>query len=193
VSSSQVVVGADGVARCPWGASPPDYLAYHDQEWGRPVFGDDRLFERLTLEAFQSGLSWLTILRKRDSFRAAFANFSIDLVADFGPADVERLMADSGIVRNRAKITAALTNARAARDLPEGLSDLAWSFAPPTRRPAPEVLADIPAVTAESTAMAKALKRRGFAFVGPTTAYALMQATGMVDDHLAGCLARAST
>ena len=193
MSSSQVVVGADGVARCPWGASPPDYLAYHDQEWGRPVFGDDRLFERLTLEAFQSGLSWLTILRKRDSFRAAFANFSIDLVADFGPADVERLMADSGIVRNRAKITAALTNARAARDLPEGLSDLAWSFAPPTRRPAPEVLADIPAVTAESTAMAKALKRRGFAFVGPTTAYALMQATGMVDDHLAGCLARAST
>jgi len=192
VSSSQVVVGADGVARCPWGASPPDYLAYHDQEWGRPVIGDDRLFERMTLEAFQSGLSWLTILRKRDSFRSAFADFSIDRVADFGPADVERLMADSGIVRNRAKITAALTNARAARDLPEGLSDLVWSFAPPTRRPAPEVLADIPAVTAESTAMAKALKKRGFAFVGPTTAYALMQASGMVDDHLAGCVARAS-
>ena len=190
MSPSQVVVGADGIARCPWGASTPDYMAYHDQEWGRPVTGDDRLFERLTLEAFQSGLSWLTILRKRDNFRSAFANFSIEVVAGFGPADVDRLMADAGIVRNRGKIAAAVTNARAARDLPQGLSRLAWSFAPPPRRAAPKALADIPAVTAESTALAKALKKSGFAFVGPTTAYALMQATGMVDDHLAGCVAR---
>ena len=192
MSSSPLVVDVDGIARCPWGASTPDYVAYHDHEWGRPVTGDDRLFERLTLEAFQSGLSWLTILRKRESFRSAFARFSIEAVAGFGPADVDRLMADAGIVRNRAKITAALTNARAARDLPEGLSRLAWSFAPPRRRSAPKALADIPAVTAESTALAKALKKRGFAFIGPTTAYALMQATGMVDDHLAGCVASGS-
>jgi DNA-3-methyladenine glycosylase I len=148
------------------------------------------MFERLTLEAFQSGLSWLTILRKRPAFRAAFDGFSIESVAAFGLDDEARLLADAGIVRNRAKVAAALTNARAALALPEGLSRLLWSFAPDAGRAAPQVLAEVPAVTPESTAMARELKRRGFVFVGPTTAYALMQATGMVDDHLEGCCAR---
>jgi DNA-3-methyladenine glycosylase I len=189
---SGLVVGEDGLARCGWGVSAPEYVAYHDQEWGRRVSGDDRMYERLTLEAFQSGLSWLTILRKRESFRQAFAGFSIEAVAAFGPADEARLMADAGIVRNRAKIAAALTNARAALELPDGLSALLWSFAPAAGRAAPRTFADVPATTTESAAMAKALKKQGFAFVGPTTAYALMQATGMVDDHLLGCHARVS-
>jgi len=180
------VIGADGQARCRWAGSAPDYLAYHDEEWGRPVRDDDALYERLTLEAFQSGLSWLTILRKRPAFRTAFAGFAIDKVAAFGPDDEARLLADAGIVRNRAKIEAAVANARAAADLPEGLSALLWSFAP-APRPRPASFAEVPAATPESRAMAKELKRRGFRFVGPTTAYALMQATGMVDDHLAGC------
>ncbi|HEY5032853.1 MAG TPA: DNA-3-methyladenine glycosylase I [Actinomycetes bacterium] len=188
--SAVLVVGADGLARCPWGTSAPDYVAYHDSEWGRHVEGDDRMYERLTLEAFQSGLSWLTILRKREAFRRAFDGFSIEAVAAFGAADEARLMADAGIVRNRAKIAAATRNARAALDLPDGLSALLWSFRPVKARPAPRTFGDVPAVTVESTAMAKDLKRRGFAFVGPTTAYALMQATGMVDDHFAGCHAR---
>jgi DNA-3-methyladenine glycosylase I len=163
-------------------------VAYHDDEWGRPLHGDQALFERLSLEAFQSGLSWLVILRKRPAFRAAFAEFDIDTVAAFGAADVERLLADAGIVRNRAKIDAAITNARAIRSaVPEGLDELLWSFAPTGRRRRPRSLAEVPAVSAESTAMAKELKRRGFRFVGPTTAYALMQATGMVDDHIASC------
>ena len=183
---SDVVVGEDGLARCKWGASTPDYALYHDNEWGRAVRDDDGLYERLTLEAFQSGLSWLTILRKRPAFRAAFAGFSIAAVAEFGPADEARLMADAGIVRNRLKVEAALANARAALDLPDGLAALLWSFAPPPR-PRPATFASVPAITPESTAMAKALKKRGFKFVGPTTAYALMQATGMVDDHIAGC------
>jgi len=181
-----VVVGADGVARCPWGASTPDYLTYHDTEWGRPLRGDDALFERLCLEAFQSGLAWITILRKRENFRAAFAGFMIEKVAAFDAADEARLLADAGIVRNRAKIAACIANARAAAELPSGLSELLWSFAPPPR-PRPAALEDVPAVSPESVAMAKEMKRRGFRFVGPTTAYALMQATGMVDDHLAGC------
>ena len=172
--------------RCGWATSTPDYVAYHDEEWGVPLHGDDALFERLCLEAFQSGLSWITILRKRPAFRAAFAGFAIDAVAEFTEADVERLLADAGIVRNRAKIEAARRNARAAQQLPQGLSELLWSYAPPPRAN-PAVLADVPASTAESTALAKDLKRRGFAFVGPTTAYALMQATGMVDDHVATC------
>jgi DNA-3-methyladenine glycosylase I len=184
---TDVVVGADGRARCPWAGSAPEYLAYHDEEWGQPVRTDDGLFERLTLEGFQSGLSWLVILRKRSAFRAAFAGFAIDKVAGFGPEDEARLLADPGIVRNRAKIGAALTNARAAAALPGGLAQLLWSFAPPPRPRRPGSLAEVPAETAESRAMAKELKRRGFRFVGPTTAYALMQATGMVDDHLAGC------
>jgi DNA-3-methyladenine glycosylase I len=184
---SDLVIGPDGLARCRWGSSTPDYVAYHDGEWGRPVRDDDGLFERLTLEAFQSGLSWLTILRKRPAFRAAFDGFAIGKVAAYGEADVARLLADAGIVRNRAKVEAAIANARAALDLPDGLAALLWSYAPDRRATRPDSFAQVPAVTPESAAMAKALKKNGFRFVGPTTAYALMQATGMVDDHLAGC------
>ena len=184
---TELVTGDDGLARCGWGASTPDYAVYHDTEWGRPVHGDDALYERMTLEAFQSGLSWLTILRKRPAFRLAFDDFQIATVAGYGEAEVGRLLADAGIVRNRAKIEAAIANARAALELPDGLSALLWSFAPSTGRARPATPADVPALTDASTAMAKALKRHGFRFVGPTTAYALMQATGMVDDHLAGC------
>jgi len=173
--------------RCDWANSAPEYVRYHDEEWGTPLTGDDALFERVCLEAFQSGLSWITILRKRPAFRAAFAGFAIDAVAAFTDEDVERLMGDAGIVRNRAKITAAVRNAQAAQQLPEGLSDLLWSFSPTVRPPRPRTLAEVPATSPESVAMARELKRRGFAFVGPTTAYALMQATGMVDDHVAGC------
>jgi DNA-3-methyladenine glycosylase I len=173
--------------RCTWATSAPEYLAYHDEEWGRPLHGDDALFERLTLEAFQSGLAWITILRKRPAFRAAFAGFAIDAVAAFTDDDEARLMADAGIVRNRAKITAAVRNARAAQQVPEGLDALLWSFAPDGPRRRPATAADVPATSSESLAMAKELKRRGFVFVGPTTAYALMQATGMVDDHVAAC------
>jgi DNA-3-methyladenine glycosylase I len=175
------------VQRCAWANGAPEYVEYHDQEWGTPLHGDDALFERLALEAFQSGLAWITILRKRPAFRTAFAGFAIDAVAAFTEEDEARLMADAGIVRNRAKITAAVRNARVARDLPEGLSALLWSFAPTGPRPRPATLDDVPATSPESVAMAKELKRRGFAFVGPTTAYALMQATGMVDDHVADC------
>ncbi|MFG2105640.1 DNA-3-methyladenine glycosylase I [Micromonospora chersina] len=184
---TDLVTGADGLPRCAWGASTPDYAVYHDEEWGRPLRGDDALYERLTLEAFQSGLSWLTILRKRPAFRLAFDEFRIEKVAGYGEADVARLLADAGIVRNRAKVEAAIANARAALALPEGLSALLWSYAPPPRAARPRSFGEVPALTPESTAMAKALKKSGFRFVGPTTAYALMQATGMVDDHLAGC------
>ncbi|MGA5303557.1 DNA-3-methyladenine glycosylase I [Nucisporomicrobium flavum] len=180
------MIGEDGLARCFWGGSTPDYVAYHDTEWGRPLHGDDALFERMCLEAFQSGLSWITILRKRPAFRQAFAGFSIEAVAAFDAKDADRLMADPGIVRNRMKVDAALHNARVAADLPSGLSELLWSYAP-APRPRPATRQDVPATTPESAAMAKDLKKRGFKFVGPTTAYALMQATGMVDDHLAGC------
>ncbi|HEV7756999.1 MAG TPA: DNA-3-methyladenine glycosylase I [Mycobacteriales bacterium] len=181
-----LLTGVDGLARCAWAGSAPEYLAYHDTEWGRPIRDDDAMYERLTLEAFQSGLSWITILRKREAFRRAFAGFRAAAVAEFGPADVQRLLADAGIVRNRAKIDAAIRNARVALDLDGGLSDLLWSYAP-APRPRPATPADVPASTPESVAMARGLKGRGFAFVGPTTAYALMQASGMVDDHLAGC------
>jgi len=182
-----LVLGEDGLKRCPWGASTPEYITYHDTEWGRPLHGDDALYEKIALEAFQSGLSWLTILRKRDAFRSAFDGFSIEKVAAYGEADVDRLLADQSIVRNRAKIEAAIGNARAALDLPDGLDAMLWSYAPTRRRGRRRSIADVPAITPESTAMAKDLKRRGFRFVGPTTAYALMQATGMVDDHLRGC------
>jgi DNA-3-methyladenine glycosylase I len=173
--------------RCAWANSAAEYVSYHDQEWGTPLHGDDALFERLCLEAFQSGLSWITILRKRPAFRAAFAGFAIDAVAGFTADDEARLMADAAIVRNRAKIAASVRNARAAQELPEGLSALLWSFAPAGGRSRPATLDDVPATSPESVAMAKELKRRGFVFVGPTTAYALMQATGMVDDHVADC------
>jgi len=180
-------LGADKRARCWWAGSAPEYIKYHDLEWGSALHGDDSLFERLCLEAFQSGLSWLTILRKRPAFREAFAGFVIDRVADFDDNDVQRLLSDPTIVRNRAKIDAVIHNAKVAADLHPGLNDLLWSFRPQRPRPRPVSLADLPAITAESTAMAKELKRRGFKFVGPTTAYALMQATGMVDDHVVGC------
>jgi DNA-3-methyladenine glycosylase I len=187
---TDLVVGADGLARCRWGASTPEYERYHDDEWGKPVRDADALYEKLCLEAFQSGLSWLTILRKREAFRTAFAGFQIAAVAQFGPGDVERLMGDAGIVRNRAKIEAAIANAKAANEI-DDLSALLWSFAPDRDgRPAPRTYADVPATTPESTALAKELKRRGFRFVGPTTAYAMMQACGLVNDHLAGCHAR---
>jgi DNA-3-methyladenine glycosylase I len=181
----------DGLVRCDWAVGRPGstdfelYRDYHDQEWGRPLHGRVPLFERMSLEAFQSGLSWLIILRKRENFRRAFSGFEIEKVARYTDADVARLMADQGIVRNRAKIDATIANARAAAD-GDDLSELLWSFAPaPRSRPAS--IADVPATTPESTAMARELKRRGFRFVGPTTAYALMQATGMVDDHLRTC------
>jgi DNA-3-methyladenine glycosylase I len=190
---TDLAVGDDGRQRCGWGASSADYITYHDDEWGRPVTDDRGIYERLTLEAFQSGLSWLTILRKRDAFRAAFARFDPEAVAAFGDRDRERLLADAGIVRNRAKIDAAIANARATVGLAredESLARLAWSFRP-DREPVPRELDAVPATTPESTALAKELKRRGFRFVGPTTAYALMQAVGIVNDHLEGCSARA--
>ncbi|NGO08551.1 DNA-3-methyladenine glycosylase I [Streptomyces sp. HC44] len=189
---SDALKGPDGALRCPWALSTEDYVTYHDQEWGRPVHGDDALYERLCLEAFQSGLSWITILRRREGFRAAFADFKIADVAAFTDKDKERLLGDPGIIRNRAKIEATLANARVLADWPSGeLDELIWSFAPdPATRPAPTTLADVPAVTDESTALSKTLKKRGIRFVGPTTAYALMQACGLVDDHLADCVAR---
>ena len=183
--------GSDGRRRCWWALWTEDYVAYHDDEWGRPLHGDVALYERLTLEAFQSGLSWLTILRKRANFRRAFDGFEVERVADYGNDEVARLLGDAGIVRNRKKIEAAITNARATAALHsdgETLDELLWSFAPdPGSRPAPRSGSDLQSTTAESKAMAKELKRRGFVFVGPTTAYATMQAAGLVNDHLAGC------
>jgi DNA-3-methyladenine glycosylase I len=178
--------GADGVSRCSWGNSAPDYTEYHDKEWGFPVHGQDALYERLCLESFQSGLSWITILRKREAFRRVFLGFKPEKVAQFGDEDVERLMQDASIVRNGAKIRAAITNAMAIAELDTPLDDLLWSFAP-AKRKRPKTMADVPAITDESKAMAKDLKMRGFSFLGPTTCYALMQATGMVDDHVRGC------
>lgn len=194
--SPDLVVGDDGLARCPWGASTPDYAAYHDTEWGRPVHSDVAIFERITLEAFQSGLSWLTILRKRAGFRAAFDGFDPEAVAAYGEAERERLLADAAIVRNRAKVDATITNARALVGLLDAEGDgaldrLVWGFAPAPRRSRLRSFADLPASTPESVALAKELKRRGFVFVGPTTMYAAMQAMGLVDDHLAGCAAGA--
>ena len=181
----------DERVRCAWAGSSDDYRAYHDEEWGRELRGDREMFERVTLEAFQSGLSWITILRKRENFRSAFSGFDVEAVASYGDADVDLLLADTGIVRNRAKVEATINNARVVATMDESLSDLLWSFAPSSaRRPAPRTLADVPAITPESAALAKDLKKRGFRFVGPTTAYALMQATGMVNDHVADCWVR---
>ncbi|MEV0635174.1 DNA-3-methyladenine glycosylase I [Streptomyces sp. NPDC050619] len=192
MTEGAALAGPDGALRCPWALSTADYVSYHDEEWGRPVHGDDALFERLSLEAFQSGLSWITILRRRPGFRAAFADFKIGAVAAFTDDDRERLLADAGIIRNRAKIDATLANARVLADWAPGeLDEFIWSHAPdPAARPVPKTLADVPAVTPESTALSKALKKRGLRFVGPTTAYALMQACGLVDDHLQTCVAR---
>ncbi|HYI62421.1 MAG TPA: DNA-3-methyladenine glycosylase I [Acidimicrobiales bacterium] len=186
-----LVTGADGRHRCGWAGTDPLYVAYHDEEWGRPVTDDTRLFEKLCLEGFQAGLSWITILRKREAFRAAFAGFDMATVAAFDDADVERLLGDAGIVRHRGKITAAIANATRALELVDEAGSLAAhvrSFAPdPGHRPRPVALADISATTAESIALSRDLKRRGWRFVGPTTVYAFMQAMGLVDDHVAGC------
>jgi DNA-3-methyladenine glycosylase I len=172
--------------------STPEYIAYHDNEWGRPVVDDTRLFEKLCLEGFQAGLSWLTILRKRENFRRAFKGFDPQRVARFTERDVVRLLGDAGIVRQRAKIEAAIANARATLAVQEqgSLAGLMWQFEPRGRRAAPRDFGEIPAVTPESTALARELKQRGFRFIGPTTAYAAMQSLGLVNDHLHGCLAR---
>lgn len=184
------VLGPDGQPRCSWATSAPEYIAYHDDEWGREIRDDHGLFERMTLEGFQSGLSWITILRKRENFRKAFGNFDPETIAGYDESDFDRLMADPGIVRNRLKINATISNARALLELDKGeLTELLWSFQPAGRE-APKTNADVLTTTPESVAMSKALKKKGFVFVGPTTAYALMQATGIVNDHLADCIAR---
>jgi DNA-3-methyladenine glycosylase I len=189
-----VTTADDGLPRCAWVGRDPEYLRYHDEEWGRPLHGDRPLFEKITLEAFQSGLSWITILRRRPGFRAAFAGFDPAVVAAFDVDDVARLMADVGIIRNRAKIDATIANAGALLTLIEADGDgaldrLVWDFAPAQRPESerPRVLGDLPSITPESTALSKELKKRGFRFFGPTTAYALMQSGGLVDDHLVGC------
>ena len=200
--------GPDGRLRCPWALSAPEELPYHDEEWGRPVRDDRGIFERLCLEAFQSGLSWLTILRKRENFRAAFDGFDPAVVARFGPDDVTRLLGDAGIIRNRAKITAVIGNAKAALAIPGGVAALVWGYAedpPDARSPAPAstapastapastapaTMAEVPAWTPASKALARELKGYGFAFTGPVTVYAAFQACGVVDDHLRDCFRR---
>jgi len=185
--------GPDGKPRCWWCLGSPDYLDYHDTEWGRPLHGESELFERLTLEAFQSGLSWLTILRKRENFRRAFDGFDVERIAEYGDADMERLLGDVGIVRNRKKIEAAITNAKAAREMHargETLDELIWSFAAADSRPAPPSGHDLEPFTPDAKELAKELKRRGFVFIGPTTAYSTMEAIGVVNDHLEGCAFR---
>ncbi len=188
------MVGEDGLARPAWAASDPLLQAYYDTEWGMPVRDETGLFERLSLEAFQSGLSWATILRKRPAFRAAFDGFDPDVVAGYDEGDVERLMSDAGIERNRRKIDATITNARATVALREdgGLPDLVWSFRP-AETPAPSTYAEVPTTSPESVALSKELKRRGFTFVGPTTMFALMEAVGIVDTHLVGSHRRGSS
>lgn len=192
MSRPGLIVGDDGRARCAWVGDDAEYRRYHDEEWGTPLHGDQRVFEKISLEGFQAGLSWITILRRRPGFREAFDGFDIAAVAAYDDADVERLMADTRIIRNRAKVLATIGNARVTRDLiaddPGTLDRLVWSFAPdPVERPRPQTWGDVPAVTPESTALSTALKKLGFRFVGATTMYALMQSAGMVDDHLAGC------
>ncbi len=187
-----VVVGDDGLARCAWGAADPEYRRYHDEEWGTPQHDPQRLFEKVCLEGFQAGLSWITILRRRPAFREVFHGFDPQLVAAMTDDDVERLLGDARLIRHRGKIRATITNARATLDLEIPLDELLWRFAPPVRTAPPASLAEVPAITAESNAMSRELRRRGFAFVGPTTMYALMQASGMVDDHVDGCFRAAA-
>ncbi|KQV24747.1 MULTISPECIES: DNA-3-methyladenine glycosylase I [unclassified Microcella] len=186
-----LVVAADGRARCGWAGDDPEYRRYHDEEWGRELRGDRALFEKLSLEAFQSGLSWITVLKRREGFRAAFAGFEPEAVAAFDETDADRLMNDVGIIRNRAKISATIANAQViapwVRDEPGALDALIWSHAPAHRAARPRSLGELPATTPESIELARALKARGLRFVGPTTAYALMQSAGLVDDHLDGC------
>ncbi len=191
MSRESIVVGDDGRPRCAWAGGDAEYLRYHDEEWGTPLHGDRPLYEKLSLEGFQAGLSWITILRRRPTFRTAFAGFDIDAVAAFDERDVERLMNDPGIIRNRAKIEATISNARVTQQLvaddPGALDTLLWGFAPAPRATPPASFDDLPATTDESTAASRALKKLGYRFVGPTTVYALMQSTGMVDDHVDGC------
>lgn len=188
---ASIIVGPDGRGRCGWVGDDELYRQYHDDEWGVPLRGDHKLFEKIMLEAFQAGLSWITILRRREGLRDAFDHFDPMAIAKYSDADVARLLNDPRIIRNRLKVSAAITNARATLELtqqaPGALDALLWQFAPPTRARRLSSLADVPAVTAESTAMSKALKAQGFRFVGPTTMYALMQSAGMVDDHVEGC------
>jgi DNA-3-methyladenine glycosylase I len=185
---TDVIRGIDDRDRCAWAGADPEYVRYHDEEWGRPLHGDRALFEKASLEGFQAGLSWITILRKRPRFREVFADFEPAVVAVFGPDDIERLMGDAGIIRNRAKIEAVIGNAQRVRDMaPAEFDALMWSFAPTGARSRPATFAEVPATTPESTALSKELRRRGFRFVGPTTMYALMQSAGMVDDHVVGC------
>ncbi len=186
-SSSSILIGGDDLARCAWVGTDPAYARYHDDEWGRAIHGDRALFEKISLEGFQAGLSWITILRRREGFREAFHGFDVERVASLGEADTERLMLDTRIIRNRAKILATISNAQIVGDMAPGeLDSLIWSFAPASRT-RPAALSDVPATTPESTALSKALRSRGFRFVGPTTMYALMQSAGLVDDHLVGC------
>lgn len=191
MSRPEIVVGDDGKPRCGWIGVDPEYRRYHDEEWGTPLHGDRSLFEKICLEGFQAGLSWITILRRRPGFRAAFDGFELEAVAGYDDDDVERLMADARIIRNRAKVLAAIGNARIALDLtrdhPGALDELIWGFAPSAPRPRPRAWADIPAVTPDSEELSAALRKLGFRFVGPTTMYALMQSAGLVDDHLADC------
>ena len=192
MENSGILVGDDEKTRCWWAGSDPLYVSYHDNEWGNPVHDDTQLFEKLCLEGFQAGLAWITILRKRDNFRAAFAGFDIPTVAGFGLDDVERLLGDAGIVRHRGKIESTINNAARALDLIDefgSLSEYVWSQAP-APLPAPKTLDDLPSITDASTALSKNLKKRGWSFVGPTTVYAFMQAMGMVNDHLAACAFR---
>jgi DNA-3-methyladenine glycosylase I len=180
-----LLVGADGIPRCWWCGDDPTYVAYHDDDWGQPIHDDRALFELLCLEGFQAGLAWITILRKRDAFRAAFEGFVPEVVAAYDEPDIERLLADAGIVRHRGKIEATIANAQAVLALDGSLDDLVWSYSSSGVRPASR--ADIPGFTTDATALSKDLKRRGFRFVGPTTVYAFMQSAGIVDDHLEGC------
>ena len=184
---ADLLLDEDGVARCWWCGEDLLYRAYHDDDWGRELRGDDAVFELLSLEGFQAGLAWITILRKRDAFRTAFDGFSIERVAEYGEPEIERLLADQGIVRHRGKIEATIGNAVAALEIEGGLSELVWSFAPPARAGRVSSRGEIPDSTPESVALSKELKHRGFRFVGPTTVYAFMQSAGLVDDHVAGC------
>jgi len=184
---ADLLVGDDGRARCWWCGEDPLYRSYHDDEWGRVLRGDDAVFELLSLEGFQAGLAWITVLRKRQAFRAAFDGFSMERVATYDEPEVERLLGDAGIIRHRGKIEATIGNAVAALAVDGGLSELVWSFAPPARGRRVSSRGEIPDLTPESVALSKELKRRGFRFVGPTTVYAFMQSAGLVDDHIDGC------
>lgn len=187
IPRAELIEGDDGLVRCGWGATDPEYRRYHDEEWGTPQHDPVRLFEKVCLEGFQAGLSWITILRRRPAFREVFHGFDAEHVAAMTEADIERLLGDARIIRHRGKIEATIQNARATLALDVPLDELLWSFAPAPRAASPRSFADVPAVTPESTAMSRTLRTHGFRFVGPTTMYALMQAAGMVDDHLAGC------